>query len=725
LAVVALIVGYLAERTRVPSPLGLLLGIGLGTEAITWVYAQVAPAGPLSDRVDWLGGRIGDWFDAVAGGGVSNDPLVFAVAMACLAWLLGLITAWLVFRDNAPWLAVLFNGIAVLMNLSYAPASMVGYAGWYAFAACLLLAAHQLANRAELWRRSQLQVSWRVVLNVLVGTVVAAAGLLSIAWALPANAASPQVASGWDRVTSPWQGFEGNFDRWFAALNGSDTYARGLSFGRTLAPRGAFDLGDTPVLEVTANGPVYLRATTADRYTGQAVTSSDTTTASFDANADLLSQDALPQGRGLLTVQIKVLASRTSVALAPEAPLRFSLPTEVDTRGDPNDLASVRLDTPVEQNQQYTVVSAISTATTSQLRSAGEAYPDWVRERYLQLPRTLPRRVVDLTHQATTGATSAFDKATMLESYLRQNFTYTTHVSTVPPDQDWVDYFLFDSKQGYCDYFATAMVVMLRAEGVPSRVASGFAPGDLDPDTGIATVRENHAHSWVEAYFPEYGWVTFEPSSIRPIPQRLDDSTAVAAPQQGSSDIGSDGDQLTPDELDELLGLRDQTPPPVVARPFLLTWPGILLGLLGGVIVVVTLAGGALAIAWQRGLGGVSPYQRPYVEMIKLGRWSGMLRPRVGDTPFEIAERLARQVPRAQPAIGSATDAYVEGTYAGRPPTADPRPTWLAARRDVIRGLFSRKLGGWFGEDASKTLPPRGHPELLKTWGGRRRPPGA
>jgi len=97
----------------------------------------------------------------------------------------------------------------------------------------------------------------------------------------------------------------------------------------------------------------------------------------------------------------------------------------------------------------------------------------------------------------------------------------------------------------------------------------------------------------------------------------------------------------------------------------------------------------------------------------------------VGDTPFEIAERLARQVPRAQPAIGSATDAYVEGTYAGRPPTADPRPTWLAARRDVIRGLFSRKLGGWFGEDASKTLPPRGHPELLKTWGGRRRPPGA
>src|SRR5205814_5957520 len=101
-----------------------------------------------------------------------------------------------------------------------------------------------------------------------------------------------------------------------------------------------------------------------------------------------------------------------------------------------------------------------------------------VRRRYLQLPRNLPRRVVDLARQATNGASSAYDKAAGLETYLRDNFTYSTHVAPIPPDQDWVDSFLFDSKQGYCDYFATAMVVMLRAQGVPARVASGFAPGE-------------------------------------------------------------------------------------------------------------------------------------------------------------------------------------------------------------------------------------------------------
>ena len=106
--------------------------------------------------------------------------------------------------------------------------------------------------------------------------------------------------------------------------------------------------------------------------------------------------------------------------------------------------------------------------------------------------------------EATSGATSAYDRAATLETYLRDNFTYSTHVANVPPEQDWVDYFLFDSKQGYCDYFATTMVVLLRAEGVPARVASGFAPGDFDPTTGISIVRENHAHTWVEAYFPGF-----------------------------------------------------------------------------------------------------------------------------------------------------------------------------------------------------------------------------
>jgi transglutaminase-like putative cysteine protease len=584
------------------------------------------------------------------------------------------------------------------------------------------LAAQQLANRTELWRRAQLNVSWRVVTNVLLGTALAAGGLLSVAWALPANVSSPEVATGWNRVTQPWQGLEGEFDRWFASLSANDRTARGLSFGRTLAPRGAFDLGDTPVLQVKANGSLYLRATTADRYAGQAITSSETTATEFDPNTDLLPQDQIPLGRGLLQAQVKVLASRTSVAFAPDAPLRFSQSTQVDTRGTPDDLATVRLDAPIQQNQEYTFVAAISTATVQDLRAAGEEYPDWVRRRYLQLPRTLPRRVIDAARTATGGATSAYDKAASLEAYLRDNFTYTTHVASVPPDQDWVDYFLFDSKQGYCDYFATAMVVLLRAEGVPARVASGFAPGEFDPATGLSIVRENHAHSWVEAYFPRYGWITFEPSAIRPIPARVEEPASPTPTAAPASAALPDAGQLTPAELDELLNIRDNESGVVAARPFLTTLPGVLL-LLGSILVLLCLvAAGGVAIAWRRGLDGLAPYQLPYAQLVRLGRWSGTLRLRISDTPSELAERVARQVPRAQPAINELTNVYVEGTYSSRRPATDPWPTWLSARRDVIRGLFSRRFGGWFGEDTSVALPPRGHPELLSRWGARRPP---
>jgi len=723
LAIGGLIAGYLVERTRVLGIVGLPLVAVLGLEVVTYVYAQLPVVGSLSERVDWLAGRVGAWFDAIAGGGVSNDPLVFALAMASLAWLLGAVTAWLLFRDHAPWLAIVFNGLALLMNLSYAPAGLIGYVSWFAFASCVVLAAHQLAQRTELWRRAQLRVGWRIVANVLVGTAVAAGALLSVAWALPANVTSPAVAIGWSRVTSPWSDMEQEFDRWFAALNGTDHTARGLSFGRTLAPRGAFDLGDTPVLQVTASTPLYLRATTADRYAGQAITASETTTTATDANTDLLAQDEIPQARAPVQVQIKVLASRTSVAFAPDAPLRFSQSTEVDSHGTPQDLTTVRLDAPVQQNQDYALVAAVSVASAQELRAAGEDYPEWVRQRYLQLPRRLPRRVIDLAHQASGGSTSGYDKAVALESYLRQNYTYSTHVASVPPDQDWVDYFLFDSKQGYCDYFATAMTVLLRVEGVPARVASGFAPGDFDPQTGLSTVRENHAHSWVEAYFPRYGCITFEPSAIRPVPQRLEEPPQPVDAAPAPSSDASDRAALTPDELDELLNMGSSGPLAAPERPFWSTLPGILLVVLAGLLGLAAVAAAGLGLAWRRGLGGLALYQRPYAQLVRLGRWSGTLRPRYSDTPFELADRLARQVPRARGPLHDVTAAYVEGTYAGRAPGDNPWPMWLQIRREVIRGLFRRRLGRWLGEDLTLESAPRARPELLRELRSRRPPP--
>jgi hypothetical protein len=251
--------------------------------------------------------------------------------------------------------------------------------------------------------------------------------------------------------------------------------------------------------------------------------------------------------------------------------------------------------------------------------------------------------------------------------------------------------------------------------------ASGFAPGDFDPDTGLSIVRENNAHSWVEVYFPGFAWITFEPSSIRAIPPRIDDASAVAAPPPPSTDVGASSNDLTNQELDELLSIAGDQATVTPPTPFWLTLPGLALIAFGIVLGLAAVGSAVLAIAWRYDLGRLTNYQRPYAELVKLGRWSGAVHPRVSDTPLEVADRMRRQVPRAHAAIEQVTDAYVEATYAGRPPQGDPRPTWLAARRDVIRGLFSRRLGGWFGEDTSVAPPPRSRPDLLRTWGARRR----
>src|SRR5205823_2254085 len=123
-----------------------------------------------------------------------------------------------------------------------------------------------------------------------------------------------------------------------------------------------------------------------------------------------------------------------------------------------------------------------------------------------------------------------------------------------------------------------------------------------------------------------------------------------------------------------------------------------------------------LAVAFRRGLGSLAQYQRPYAELVKIGRWSGALRTHVSDTPFELSDTLGRQVPHARDAIHDVTAAYVEGTYASRLPSADPWPSWLAARRDVVRALLRRRLS-WFGDGTSSDAPARARPELLRQWG--------
>lgn len=168
----------------------------------------------------------------------------------------------------------------------------------------------------------------------------------------------------------------------------------------------------------------------------------------------------------------------------------------------------------------YRVEARVLTDRSVLPSDTGTDYPDAVRERFLQLPGTLPARVRELARQITRQAETPYAKAEAIERYLREHYTYRTDdTRPAASGEDLADRFLFEQRAGYCDHFSTAMVVLLRASGVPARWVKGFAPGEVvlsekqgDGERYTVEVRQKDAHSWVEAYFPAAGWVSFEPT---------------------------------------------------------------------------------------------------------------------------------------------------------------------------------------------------------------------
>jgi transglutaminase-like putative cysteine protease len=159
---------------------------------------------------------------------------------------------------------------------------------------------------------------------------------------------------------------------------------------------------------------------------------------------------------------------------------------------------------------RYEGLSMLAVIPPVQLRKAGATYPDEITNLYLQLPELDPR-VKQLAQKITENSHNEYDRAANIERYLKTHYAYTLDLSG-PKTDDPLAYFLFTRRAGHCEYFAAAMTVMLRDLGIPARYVGGFLPGEYNDLGGDYIVRASDAHTWVEAYFPAYGWITFDPT---------------------------------------------------------------------------------------------------------------------------------------------------------------------------------------------------------------------
>jgi transglutaminase-like putative cysteine protease len=285
----------------------------------------------------------------------------------------------------------------------------------------------------------------------------------------------------------------------------------GFSDAMDLRARG--QLSDQVVFRVRADQPELWRAEAFDRYDGSVWTSTskqlDSLVIDPTGAADIPVSplppsltDEVVQTFYIAQPQPNVLfaAARANMVYFPSGGLR------VDRDG------SIRSPILLDEGMVYSVVSQVPRIPAAVLATVPLPPITQHLESYLELPADLLQRDRDLAAKIVAGSTGEEQAVERVQAWLRANTRYDLTVPREPPGVDAVDHFLFDTRRGFCEHIASAMAVLLRAEGIPTRIVTGYGPGDRNPLTGYWEVRQSDAHAWVEVYYPNAGWLPYDPT---------------------------------------------------------------------------------------------------------------------------------------------------------------------------------------------------------------------
>jgi transglutaminase-like putative cysteine protease len=453
-----------------------------------------------------------------------------------------------------------------------------------------------------------------------------------------------------------------------------------FGFSTTLDLRLRGQLDQTVVMRVRATRQHNWRGLVFDEYTGTGWRISDAALMQVDSGAmplnlghrqdEEMSQRARPDR---VVQSFYIDQEQPNVVFAVPLAERLYLPSSrvyLDRYG------SMRLPGTLKPGTVYSVVSRVFDYDVARLRAAGGEPPPFIKERYLKLP-PIPDRVRALAERLTAEQRTLHDRVRAVNLFLWTAYQYDIHIPPQRRAGDAVDYFLFEERRGYCEQFASAMVVLLRSAGIPSRLVTGYQPGTLNPVTGLLEVRNSNAHAWAEVFYPGIGWVEFEPTPGFPDTADLGRPTVHRWVWQ----------DLVAMLEDRIEGLKARSP----AMAWWLTAGAGAARTSLWVIVVV--AGAVAAAGTWRAVGprivrpaAQSPMEEVYLQMCAaLGR-AGLRR-----MPDETVEEFRRRVQarRSLPEVDVISSAAEAAAYGGRPPDADE----LANARRTLHLLRERLKG--------------------------------
>jgi transglutaminase-like putative cysteine protease len=257
----------------------------------------------------------------------------------------------------------------------------------------------------------------------------------------------------------------------------------------------------------------YLRGLAYDQYNGRSWSHSGTRQRSLNLVDDgtflVRPAGSHPSARLSETIRQDILLETLDTSVLFAAPFAELVSGEfpavqVDT------MSGIHLPFPPSSRIRYSVTSHVPQLVANERTASILAYSDSIRFHYLQVPMGL-EQVADLAHRVTQQAATPFEQTQAVLQHLLENYRYSLETETATLNHP-LDEFLFTRKTGYCEHYATAMVVMLRTVGIPARLVTGFLATEWNEYGGYFTVRQRDAHAWVEVYFPQSGWITMDPT---------------------------------------------------------------------------------------------------------------------------------------------------------------------------------------------------------------------
>ena len=701
LVFIGLLMGAMLARVRWPEPAIHLLALPIGAVVSLATILSIVPGATPWDRYNELHERMGAWFNVAFNGGISNDDLPFIVLVVPLAWIAAYLSSWAAFRWQNAWLALIPAGFLLLSNVSYFSDQFSFSVLVFLIAGVPLVTRLHFMTRSKAWREQDTPYPPFLSLSVLHLTFWLAIVLMFAAWIMPQAGESGPLASAWSDATTPVTERASGLGRLFVSVRGPQ-HATVHRYEDIVPFQGPIELPETLALDALTeplDQRAYLRAQSFEIYTPTGWQQGALRDLEVEAD-EITRVDDLVDGRATTSVWITSDGKTGDTFFTIGQPRRVDKAATIQWTMGLEDVAGLQATDGLPEGTRYQATGSVSVATVEELRRSGAVtsstsdparaspYSSALLSRYTQLPTALPNRVPQLAIELTEGEQTVYDKAVAIEDYLR-TFPIDLGIPATPRDRDTVDYFLFDLERGYFDYHASAMIVMLRSLGIPSRLAIGYVlqPEERDPNSNLYRVTEQSAFAWPEVYFPGYGWIEFNPTPSQPRIQRFE---PVAAPVSDESEredlVGTLGLENLPGQIGEEgdAGAFSLEGDSSSNRNL---W--ILAGIAAGFAVIASLGAGWGRYLWVRGLADAPVAARRWEQTARLASWSGN-GPDPAQTPHEYASTLRERV-RGIDDVELLADDYVGQRFGQRPDGANdtqPDEAWEHVRNGLLRKLF-------------------------------------